>query len=378
MITIDLNNNTLSDTYDYLKCKLASNDILFDTGLTGVMFYALHGSVLSKSDELYTGSEDVIFRNFNGAGATFSGTIEFLLQPVNPSWKFDDITINIDYAGELNLKSSEFIGDVVLDTTNDSVSTVLLPYGTAYTNNDPVNITVIVASDITIENTNILAESSVRLFNETQNSELDLQLLITESGYSYSTQIGDGQEVNVGDVIRIDALKSDGLTHYKYFTERATATVNGIQYVESQELWEEAIALGIDGSIQTEFILDGLNIQIDINSPDPYFSVAAGISWGIWVTTTTENGIRYFFGALKSLDEVHWTITTGKVDMWLDNLSPDTVKQIDGTILERDDGKYPQIPVTTGGGGISLIQSLKVSQSNAIETADAVWSYTRG
>lgn len=228
-------------------------------------------------------------------------------------------------------------------------------------------------SNIDISNANILPGSSIRLYNVTQDIELDIQHNIPSWWYSIGVVIWPWEDVESWDIIRLDAMKSDWLNHYKYYTESATATISGISYTGSQELWQDAIDIWYDWSIQTEFTLDWTNIHFDISSPDWKFKVWEALAWALWATQT-DDGMRKFFWVLSYKWNSTWEIDTDKSDVFIDNLQAHGISQSDLLYIQRKDLLYPVVWTTTWGGSISLAINPGVFWENAMRSAmDSQW-----
>jgi hypothetical protein len=215
---IDLSDETLSNAYDSLKYKVTA-DADIDTDIPGCMYYCLYGLPLVKSGMNYTGrSSSTIYQNFNGTGATFStGVVELDTAGTYSSFTFGAIQLNFEDAGIYDLRASTFQGAVTVDTIGDYTVTVQLPTGTSVTNNDPTNITVETSTAIVISNANIVDGSRVQLYNVTQDTELENTTVSGGSGYSYNATVGAGEEVEVGDVIRIRATYASGTVYKQYY-----------------------------------------------------------------------------------------------------------------------------------------------------------------
>ena len=354
--TIDLGDQTLSVCYDSLKYQVTA-DADIDTGVPGCMYYCLYGLPLMKSGAIYTGrSSSTIYQNYNGTGATFgTGIIEFDT-PCSCSKSFNEVQFNFEADGTYDFRGGSFSGTVTVDTIGDYTVLAKFPTGTSVTNNDATNITVETSTGITIANANIADGSRVQLYNVTQDEELENTTVSGGSGYSYSATVGAGEEIEVGDVVRLRATYEDGATYKENYEESASATTSNITFLGTQIDWTSADSLSVDGSAQTEFTADYPNIQVDVDATGNTFNVANLIGWLCYIQTT-EDGIRNFYGCVADTDVANWKINTTVVDLMLDNINTATATQSDSVILMRDDNVYPQVVPTSGGGGIGMIQS---------------------
>lgn len=218
--------------------------------------------------------------------------------------------------------------------------------------------TYVPAASISISNSNIVQHSTVLLENITKATELDIATDIAAGGYSFTGLIGPSEIISVGDTVKIFATYGYGTSYKENYTESAVATASGITFLGSQTAWTDANNLSTDGSAQTEFSADYPNIQVDITSPDAFWQGAKLVAWFLY-NQTTEDGIRNYFGSIASNGAV-WTFQTSAADIYIDVLTATSLSQNDSVYVQRDDGVYPQVPVTTGGGGIGMKQTGEV------------------
>jgi hypothetical protein len=333
--------------FDLTGYTLAGNFDLIDTGVTGG---ALDGYI--KIDLTIGGT----------CTATVSGTVDYTEE------------------GTYDCRGHVFVGTIELVNSSGGDVTVKIPIGTSYTNTGP-DITVEESAAITIANANIEDDSRVQIYNVTQDTELDNSEVSGGAGYSLAATVGAGQGIEVGDTIRIRATFADGADYRENYEEFAVATTSNITFIGTQTAWTHANFLSVDGSAQTEFSTDFANVEVDTDASGNLFDVADMIGWIIY-TQTTEDGIRYWYGALTSTDAANWKIATAQVDLYIDNVNAATATQGDTVILMRDDSVYPQVVPTSGGGGIGMIQSGLVfpysggGGSTPSEVAEAVWNET--
>lgn len=231
--------------------------------------------------------------------------------------------------------------------------------------------------DITVQG--LVDGSRVQVYNVTQNAEIDNDIV---SGTTYSYTVTS--EADNDDVIRIRAtyLGDTPFEQNGVFSDSAGLTILADQP-------EDTIytTYGVDGSTVATIDWDGVNIQFDFDESDDIYSAKELYAWyNYYITTAT--GIADVFGLLEALDVAN--IKLG--DVMLDNVNVNTIAPSDTVRLYREDGDFPVINPTSGGGGISLygtgfIFTVNVEGSpvitgdiadvpTATENAVAVWSDT--
>jgi hypothetical protein len=281
--------------------------------------------------------------------------------------------------GSYDFRAAGFIGTVVLTATVPGVIVQVAP-SVSFDDTDP-NVTVDASVGITIANANLIDGSRVQLYNVTQDTELENTTVSGGAGYSYVATLGPGQEVESGDTIRLIAAYRSGATYKENYQETNAASVSGINFLGTQTDWEAANGLGKDGSLETEYMPDDLNIQIDIDSPDQNFD-GRGLVAFILHNQTTEDGIRNFFGALKSEDAANWYVEGALVDMKLDNINSYKIYDSSGIRFYKKSAGSVVTPVadpTFGGGDIDInwrekvyVSVVTTSGAEVVDAAEVV------
>lgn len=198
---------------------------------------------------------------------------------------------------------------------------------------------------------NLIDGSRVRLYNVTQDVEIDNSTISGGAGYEITLT---GSDVADGDIVRLTVTYSSGSTYKNRInTTGQFSTTSGLTFLNSQTDWAEANSLSVDGSAQTEFTADYPNIEVDVDASGNEFNGSDLIGWLLYIETTAD-GIRNFFGSINSSSNTEWEIQTSVVNLYLDNVNASTATQQDNVIISRDDGVYPQQSPTSGGGGIGL------------------------
>jgi hypothetical protein len=369
--TIDLGGNTLADAYDSLKYQVTA-DADIDTGVPGCMYACLYGLPLTKSGTAYTArSATTIYQGVTIGTDTYAGGIvEWDTPGTYADGTWNGNTFRFTAAGTYDFRAAGFIGTVVLTATVPGVIVQVAP-SVSYDDTDP-NVTVDASVAITIANANLIDGTRVQLYNVTQGTELENTIVSGGAGYSYVATLGPGQEVESGDTIRL---------YKENYQETNAASVSGINFLGTQTDWEAANGLGKDGSLETEYMPDDLNIQIDIDSPDQNFD-GRGLVAFILHNQTTEDGIRNFFGALKSEDAANWYVEGALVDMKLDNINSYKIYDSSGIRFYKKSAGSVVTPVadpTFGGGDIDInwrekvyVSVVTTSGAEVVDAAEVV------
>jgi hypothetical protein len=199
--------------------------------------------------------------------------------------------------------------------------------------------------------TNLITNSRVQIYNETTGQEL-YNVIHQESGdliYDYN----NGEEISIGDIIRIRVTYINGTTAKLRHEVKAVASPTGFTAFADQE--DDVIynLHAINGSTITEFTADYPTIQVDINDPDQTTSIPRLYAW--WVANEyTEQGIRNYYEGLIAEDVANYKIITDVVDLKLDNTRNVGVVFEGDYRLYRDDGDIPIVTTTSGGGSVIL------------------------
>jgi len=197
---------------------------------------------------------------------------------------------------------------------------------------------------------NVVSGSRVQVYNVTTATEVANEIV---AGTTWSLEYNEGTNFTQGDVIRVRITKQSGATAYLPFLSLALAGSTGWTVLASQEADTVYNAIGVDGSTVTEFAPDYPNVQVDISDANGQTSVDRLYSWFVH-TTTTESGIRNWFGGIVAEDAANFRVVTSILNLKLDNVSSTGVEFTGGHRLYRDDGTTPLVSSTTGGGSITL------------------------
>lgn len=339
--------------------------------------------IFDKCGSIVSGSPDVqncIFKNSTNSGGTLKITsgLSTALDGLTGSSFIDNANaLEITQAGTYTLDDVQFSGNTV-DIINSSGGNVII---NLLNGSNPVTHTetaggtttlVTPALSITISNPNLVDGTRVRLYNVTQATEIENVLVSGGSGYSYTAEVKAGGTLDTGDLVRMTSMYSSGTTYYNETDESAIVASSDITMTDTQEQNDILTGYGIDGSLQTDFTTDYPNVEIDINSGDTTRQQL--LCWLAYITTTSD-GIREFFGAVSHEDAGNAKINTAVVDLHIDYVGTGNARFTDDMRLYRDDGTT----IFAGVGDNFYAESGKiyVANTNAQETASAVWEYTR-
>jgi hypothetical protein len=241
---------------------------------------------------------------------------------------------------------------ITITLTDCSIAGTISNTGSAQVNIVKVNTTIgtvgtnVVAQQFaTVNAPNLITGTRVRVYDEDNGVEMFNGVLASPGFYQsfvYETDI----------TITLTATYTSGATAKLGLSATGVLTASGVTFLASQEDDTVYNSYGRDGSSATGFAAD--YVQNDVNlTLVTSFSGANLYAWWVY-NTTTEQGIREFFGGITALDVANLRINTGMVSVFLDNGTASFIYQIDAIRIFRSDGVYPARTVTTGGGGIDV------------------------
>ncbi len=167
---------------------------------------------------------------------------------------------------------------------------------------------------------------------------------------AYSNSWTDGEEFASGDTIRFRWVDADELEIDTTGVATADGTTTFLNTPVDDTVYD---GYAIDGSTVTEYSADYPNVQVDLNDPDNVFYMDRFYAWHKY-NLTLEDGIRNFFGAVTATNASNIVINDSIVDIFFDNTKAVSARQGDNIVIQRDDGAYPQVTVTSGGGGLGF------------------------
>lgn len=219
-------------------------------------------------------------------------------------------------------------------------------------------------STVTVSSPALISASRVQLYNLDDDVEL-LNTELASVGLTFSLPY-------TGD--KVIRLRADHATKLPLETA-GVLTASGLTFLDVQDEDTVYISNAINGSTITEFIPDGVNVQVDINDPDGVTDVQRLYAWLQWYMTT-EEGIRSnFFGAVSAVDSANYLIDQTKANIKLDNISVMPVRVVGGNLTRRDgatviaaeSGSIQMDPgkayvIETGVSGLTSQESAKLDQ----------------
>jgi hypothetical protein len=340
---------------------------------------------------VFDGSSLSIFTNYTlAAGTTItgplftSGTVTIPTNVANMS-----ITANVSQPDPSDLSGVTITGNLTYNTsapfginvtlTNCVITGTVSNAGTTDIVITKVNTTlgtvgtrVTAQQFATISAPNLISGTRVRIYNNTNSVELYNDVMVG-AGFSQSFLYTGDKNVTLTATYTSSATAKLGVSTTGVFT------ATGVSFLNSQEDDTVYNGYAIDGSTVTGFSAD--YVQDDVNlSMITNWSAANAYAWWIY-NTTTEDGIREFFGGLTALDAGNIENDASVVDLFLDNSTADFIYQTDSIRFFKSNGVYPARTVTTGGGGIQVNWNSNVyvgtanvpsSEQNATATINAM------
>jgi hypothetical protein len=374
--------------------------LLTDTSITQTTMATVAAyTTLNNNAELYDYAKYYLYNNFAGQTATYvtgagnAGSYNVIINTAaaavfNPTSsliiKTSSFSGNLTTSGSLILAASSVVTNGTFTTPNiiQSIPTALTgviatgnvnystntPITVTYTNcsiagtvsnsgSAQVNITLVnstigtVGSNVvaqqfaTISAPNLITGTRVRVYDEDNAVEL-FNGVLASAGFSQSF-------VYTADVtVTLTATYTSGVTAKLGLSATGVLTAGGLTILSSQADDTVYNAYAVNGSLVTGFSADYANDDVNLTMSSNF----TGANFYAWWTynTTTESGIREFFGGITALDAANIRINSSVVSLFLDNSTANFIYQNDTVRIFRSDNAYPARTVTTGGGGISM------------------------
>ena len=263
----------------------------------------------------------------------------------------------------LTIKASTYTGDMT------TTGVITLANGATFvgTRTD-ANGTI--APPKTVSVTGLTAGSRLRIYNTTTATEVVNQIV---AGTSYSATYNEGTGYTTGNTLTITTTWQSGTSAKLPFSTQSVVGSTGWSALVSQQNDTVYNSIAVDGSTVTEFAPDYPNVQVDISDPNGQTSVDRLYAWFAYITTT-ESGIRNWFGGIVAEDAANFRVVTATLNLKIDNVSATGVEFTGGHRLYRDDNATPLVASTTGGGSISLfagkVYTSVVSTASPVITGD--------
>lgn len=291
----------------------------------------------------------------------------------------EDYAIEISAAGDYVLEGNTYTGytkEIYVSASSGTVTITILS-SDAVPDYDTDGATVVIDQPYTSQAniTNLEAGSRVYIYNVTAATEIYNDVV---AGTSYSQGYNEGTDYTDGDVVEVRIAWSSGASAklpVSYFT---VASATGWAVLAQQTDDDVYNTNAIDGDTVTEFVADYPNVQIDIDDPDGVTTVQRGYAWYI-SGQMTEDGIRYYHGAMTAEDPYNYRINVSVADMRIQNISTDPVQVLGGRLYRSDGTRVTE----SGSGPIEMeygrayIASGSGTCPTASENAAAVWADPR-
>jgi hypothetical protein len=185
--------------------------------------------------------------------------------------------------------------------------------------------------------TNVEATATLQLYNMTKDLEVENLVVAGTAGNKVaSSGTYTGQEVSVGDNIRLRITCQAGTSAFLPYEAFGIATSVGISFKADQQADTVYNNNGIDGSTITTLSADYPNVQIDISDGDGFADSRELYAFAVYQSTTS-TGIEKWFNAITAIDAMNYRINTDNADIKLQNTGSVPLV-ITGARIFRDDG----------------------------------------
>ena len=375
--------------------------LLTDTSITEqVMATVAAYTTINNNAELYDFAKYHLYTNFAGQTATYitgtgdAGSYNVIINqsavnPFTPSGsslaiKSANFTGDLTTSGSVILANGSIISNNVVDAPNviqdipTALNGVTITGNLTFNTNTPITVTftdcdiqgtisntgnaivnivkvnttigtvgnnVIAEQFATISAPNLLSGTRVRIYDEDNSVEM-FNGVLSSAGFNQSFVY------EYDKTVTLTATYTNGVTAKLGLSTTGIFSATGVTFLNSQEDDLVYNSYGINGSLVTGFTAD--YAQSDVNlTVTTNFTAANLYAWWIY-NTTTENGIRNFFGGFTALDSANIRINSNIINVFLDNSTALFIYQTDTIRLFRADNAYPAKVTTTGGGGIQV------------------------
>lgn len=205
-----------------------------------------------------------------------------------------------------------------------------------------------IAPPVNIDLSGILPESRVQLYNLTTDKET----MNTTSGSGVALALANRElsDYNPGDIIRLRVTKLG----YEEWLGVTVVSNNSFSFLVNQREDDIYTSLGYDGAAVTKFEADYDDQEVDMIIGSDW-EMAELYAWWSY-NLTTERGIREYFGGISAIDLGNFRINVQVVNLFLDNTTNASYKQLDNRRFYRSTGNgYPVKEPTTSGYGLDVV-----------------------
>jgi hypothetical protein len=373
----DLSLSNSSATYDFANTTVSGMNPTLNTSI------AIDNQKFSNCGLINGGGGTYTNLNIQGSTSTTSAmTISSGSNLTGSSFTkgTENYAVEMTDAGSYDLSDCTFTGYTtdlnVTASTGELTITIALGQSPPSFTTAGATVTFVTPS-LSANIAGIVDGSRLQVYNVTSATEIANEVI---SGTTWSLSYDEGVEFTTGDVVRIRLAYQSGVTAKTEFQTTTVATASGWTALADQQDNDVYVGYGIDGSTQTSlFTADYVDDEVDVILASN-FGANQFYSWWVY-NTTTEDGIRNFFGGVTAEDAANLRINTSILSLMFDKLTTSNVYQNDNVRIYRDDAAYPVKNPTTGGGAIDIVWREKVFIANLsqIWNEDLVaGSYTGG
>ena len=344
--------SSISATYLTNSWIVSGYDVTWKTGVScnGANFVVC-GVIDIKGAEFLNGTVSDSISTTHAMTASDGASVGYDFEKGSETYAIELSSVG----GTYDLTGSTFSGytTILNVTAATGTTTITLAEGQTVPSYDTAGATVvfvfpILLSDVSV--TNIVVGSRLRILNVTTGSEI-LNTVVTSSDYS-DTYI-EGTTYTTGDLVEVTITYQAGLVAKLGFKQSVIVGSNGWSVLAEQQDDTVYTLNNIDGSTVTNFTADYVNDEIDIITAVDYEGIALYARYVFF--TTTEDGIRDFFGGIVAMDAANYYNDINIVNLFLNNNTSTNLKQTDNVRYYKSDGSYPVKNPTTGGGGIDIV-----------------------
>jgi len=198
--------------------------------------------------------------------------------------------------------------------------------------------------------TNIVPGSRLRIYNVTKDLEFT-NSIVNGTSFAGTYSESGGTTFSNGDVIEVTLVKEDKLEYTAVVVDGG----NGWSVLADQLDDEVYNAIGIDGSTINIFTADYSIPEVNLTVAQD-FTMAEFYAWFKYNMVNSADAMRYIFGSLTAIDQANFRVNTSVADLYLNNDTSVSVKQVDTRRIFRDSGDgYPVKTPTTSGYGLDVV-----------------------
>lgn len=255
------------------------------------------------------------------------------------------VTINGNLTFNTNTPVTVTLTDCTITGTVSNAGTATVTITKVNTTLGAVGARVTAQQFATISAPNLLSGSRVRVYNDTDGLEM-FNGVLAGAGFAQAFLFVGTKTVT------LTATYANGATAKLGVSASGVFSAAGVSFLNAQV--DDAVynGYGLIGENITGFVADYINTDVNLIMASNFFG-AEMYAWWVY-NTTTENGIRKFFGGVVALDQGNLEIQVAKVNLYLDNATAHFIAQEDTVRIARSDGAYPARKQTSGGGAIDL------------------------